>query len=89
MFVNSAVVRAQKQSQYPIIQPMWQDSGMCLRVLGLLPLGYGLLRRSVKIELPHDLDHLGKNLLLMIYKILLLRKEHRSVSCFTDEKMEL
>lgn len=62
---------------------------MCLRMLGLLPLRYGLLRRSVKIELPHDLDRLGKKLLLMIYKILLLRKEHRSIYCFTDEKMEL
>lgn len=38
---------------------MWQDSGVCLRVLGLLLLGYGLLKRNVKTEFPRDLDHLG------------------------------
>lgn len=68
---------------------MWQDSGVCLMVLGLLPIGYEHLRRNVKTELPHDLDHLGKIFLLMIYKILFPRKEHRSISCFTDEKMLL
>lgn len=52
-------MRTQKQSQYPIIKSVWQDSGVCLRVFGFLPVGYGLLRRYVKIELPHDLDHLG------------------------------
>lgn len=78
-----------EQSQCPIIKSVWQDRGLCLRALGLLPLGHVLSRKDVKIELPHDLDHVGKMFLLMIHKILLPRREHRSISCFTDEKMEL